>query len=287
MSQPGEYFYRCYSNSSAGALISGAGLGHGKPLGTNLFDQFISHVLNPSRQHPTALISTSSRLIDTLQRAFSKFYNHREHPNQIWIAFIYVPDEDKRVYHHAEDLAEQCEHEEPQLFRYEYLFEWEIPAKYLVHTVSVETLMNRGFDMDLYLHNNVFPNTHDLRWRFASIMLKPWYEGYDIGLGLGLMVRAFGARAPVRQLALQLVRDCHTVRQIDNKSRNVFISYGDGDFRLDAEQFHAIEEGIDTALMDWWLADTDFYKAYEEYCDWAVEIENEDVIENDAIAMGL
>jgi hypothetical protein len=269
MDQPGKYFYRCYSSSSAGTLISGKGHGYGQRLGANLYAEFISHVLRPSQWEPTALISTSGRLIDTLQRAFSKFYNDKENPSQIWIAFIHVPDVDEHIYHHAEDLGRQFAHPEPGKLHYEYLFEWEIPKKYLIHTVSVQTLLNRGLNMEYYLHNGKFPNTRELLERFTSTMFKPSYSAYEIGLELGLLVRAFGARAPVCQVARQLLYDC--VRRI---------------YR-DREILHDIKDGIDTALIDWWLADVDFYDAYNEHCDWASDIEDEDKIENAAIKLGL
>jgi hypothetical protein len=290
MPQSGKYFYRCHSNSSAGALISGKARGHNQRLATNLRAQFNSHVRHPSRKQPTALVSTSSRLIDTLQRAFSKFYNgpNQEDASKIWIAFMYVPDVDRHVYHHAEDLAKQYGHTEPWILHYEYLFEWEIPERYLVHEVSVKTLINRGFDMTCYLDDNSkIPKTSDLRREFTSTMLSPWQYPDIIGIELGLMVRAFGARAPVRQLARQLLHDCYHVRRIDEGCQVIVISYEDGEIGLDFEYFCDIEEGIDMALMDWWLADLDFYDAYNRYCDWASEIENEDVIEGEAIRLGL
>jgi hypothetical protein len=291
MNQPGKYLYRCHSSRSAGALVSGKGRGHGQRLGTNLYTEFSNHKLPHSRQ-PTALISTSSRLIDTLQRAFGIFYNKandpgERNPGQIWIAFMYVPDVDKHIYHHAEDLAKQYREPEPGKFRYEYLFEWEIPERYIVHEVSVETLMNRGFDMKHYLRNGMFPRTSELRKAFASAMLSPSQHPDIIGIELGLLVRCFGARAPVRQLAQQLLYDCYPVQRIYWKIQTVALSYDDGRVYLDFGYFRAIEDGIDTALIDWWLADVDFYDAYNEHCDWALDIEDEDKIEDAAIKLGL
>lgn len=81
---------------------------------------------------PTALISASDRLSDTLRHAFSKLYKDGEISNQIWITFIYVPDEDKHIYHHAEGLAKKWHFLNPGRLRYEYIFEWEIPEQYLI-----------------------------------------------------------------------------------------------------------------------------------------------------------
>jgi hypothetical protein len=275
MDKSGKYFYRCYSNSSAGGLISGKGRRHGRQLGTDLRAEFVSHVLDPTME-PTALISASNRLIDTLQRAFSKFYNNGEIPDQIWIAFIYVPDEDKHIYHHAEDLAKKWNYPNPGRLRYEYIFEWEIPARYLIHKVSVETLITRGFDMNQYLLDYALPPTSILRKELARRILEPSHGGYHIGFDLGHLARCFGARAPVRQLALQLLRDCSHVRCIDDNTQTVIVSYVDNQIdHLDFSHFCDIEDGIDTALYDWWLADPDFFNAYEEHRAWASQIEND------------
>lgn len=80
-----------------------------------------------TRREPIALISVSSRLIDTLLRAFNKFYKGFESTDQIWIAFILVPHIDKAIYHHVEGLAKRWGIKNLGGFLYEYVFEWEIP----------------------------------------------------------------------------------------------------------------------------------------------------------------
>ncbi|KAF2676369.1 hypothetical protein K458DRAFT_410580 [Lentithecium fluviatile CBS 122367] len=224
MGKPGSYFYRCYSKSSAGGLISGKGRRHGRLSGTDLYSEFVNHVRLRTME-PTALISASNRLIDTLRRAFSKLYDDEESPNQIWITFIHVPDVDKHVYHHAEGLAKKWNCPNSRRLRYKYIFEWEIPEKYLIHKVSVETLIERGFDMKEYLFDGALPSTSTLREEVATRILKPLNGGYHIGLNLGLLARRFGARAPVRQIALQLHQDYSHVRIIDDDAQIVSISY--------------------------------------------------------------
>jgi hypothetical protein len=228
-------------------------------------------VLSPT-EDPTALISVSSGIIDILQRAFGKFHNDKEKPDQIWIAFIHVPDKDKHVYHHAEGLAHQAKNEDPRLLRYEYLFEWEIPKKYFIHKVSVATLLQRGFSMEEYLVNEKLPRTSILRKHFASFF-DPSNGGYSIGLELGSLVRPFGARAPLYQIALQIQLDC---AYIDSYNQTVEFSYGkDKVYDLDFADICDIEEGVETALVDYWLLDAEFLDRYEGHSAWALQVKAE------------
>lgn len=41
--------------------------------------------------------------------------------------------------------------ESQRLFKDEYLFEWEIPQRYVLHMVSLQTLHDRGFAMEPYM----------------------------------------------------------------------------------------------------------------------------------------
>jgi len=76
--------------------------------------------------------------IDALRRAFDKLYRG-DKPEQIWIVFISVPHKDKVTYHHAECLARKIGQSETNMFKDEYIFEWEIPEKCIVHKVSVNS----------------------------------------------------------------------------------------------------------------------------------------------------
>jgi hypothetical protein len=97
----------------------------------------------------TALISVTVNFTDALRRAFEKYYEG-DNPARIWIVFVSVPDKDKGTYHRAERLAQENGEDEPRKFKDEYIFEWEIPEKYIVHRVSVQTLLERGLDMERY-----------------------------------------------------------------------------------------------------------------------------------------
>ena len=263
MSDRGKYFYRCYSQTSAGGLISGKGPGQARPLGDNLLPEFINH-LTLQTTRPTALVSVSSRMIDTLRRAFNKYYEYREDPSQIWIAFIYVPNVDKHAgaYHHAMGLAERFKMRGFRLLQYEYIFEWEIPQKYFIHEVSVETLKKRGFTMSEFLVKKKFggvtlPRIPELKKNFAKAILGSSDNAYEVGIYLGLLARSFGARSPLHQIILQLQLDCFRINTVNPDDQLFRFSYDD--------DFPAIENGVDEVLIDWWLTDPDFCVEYEDH----------------------
>ncbi len=268
MQAAGKYFYRCFSNDSAGGLVSGKGRSLGQLSHDSLWTEFNNHAILRARV-PTALVSVSSRVIDTIQRAFNKHYNDRVSPDQIWIVFIHVLDVDSHVYHHGENLAQRWGLSKPEMLRYEYFFEWEISEQYVLHKVSVRMLLQRGFHLDEYRVGQALPSTREFREEFAKKNLHPRYGGYGIGLSLGGLARHFGARAPVRQIALQLQQDCCFERFVDPEHHSMNVSYWDdssGIFKLDFSHFREIEDGINTALFDWWLADSQFVTAYQNHC---------------------
>ena len=57
---------------------------------TQLLDEFRNHADKLS-EVPTALVSVSSRIVDTLNRAIYLYLVAGEHPCHIWIAFIEIP----------------------------------------------------------------------------------------------------------------------------------------------------------------------------------------------------
>ena len=82
----------------------------------------------------------------------------------VYLTIINVPtpgsertDPDLRV-HSAVQLASKIglDTRSQSLIKDEYLFEWEIPRRYVVHIVSLQTLHDRGFAMEAY-------NTESLR----------------------------------------------------------------------------------------------------------------------------
>ncbi len=273
-SQVAQEFYRTFSDSSsAGACVSGKGREDRKLSIPELLCEFKNHKSGARKRNEefcherrTALVSVTISFTDALRRAFDKLYGG-DKPEQIWIIFISVPYKDKATYHHAEYLAQEIGQDETDMFKDEYIFEWEIPERCIAHKVSVQTLLERGFTMEHYCEysNNKrqLPPAYLLRQEMAKHILDPAHGGYDIGVSLGFMARCFGARAPVRDIAHCILSECSRIRHVNHHAQNVRVSYWQGhETTLDFEHFYWIERGINNALVDFWLSDIDFCAAY-------------------------
>ena len=256
-------YTRAYSNSSAGRLVS-AKASTGGPLSyTALLEEFRNHAekWNPE---PTALVSGSDRIVDTVKRAFDKHYKDGEPSAEIWIAFIKVPptiDETTTRIHSAEDLAEKCELPRPSRFAHKVVFEWAIPEKYVLHVVSLQTLMKRKLQEDWFLQ----PSTAEGRCFIARELQgnSPW----EIGVTLGFFARKFGARAPLNWVSHQLFHDCVLAKILHDDV--VELTYVQGRTEIvDFQFFCDLDDGIDTSLCDWWLSDIGFFQNNERFKEW-------------------
>jgi hypothetical protein len=147
-------YTRTYSNGGAGRLVSGKAP-KGEPLSdTALLEEFSKHT-NKWNWEPTALVSGSDRIIDSVKRAFDKRHEDGESPADIWIDFIEVPtiiNETTTRIHSAKELARKCGLPKPDKFSHEVVFEWAIPEKYVVHEISLQTLIRRGLREHNFLH---------------------------------------------------------------------------------------------------------------------------------------
>lgn len=256
-------YTRVYSKSSAGQLVS-AKTPKGDPLSdAALLEEFRNHA-NKWNQEPTALLSGSDRIVDTLKRAFDKHYEDGESSAEIWIAFIEVPptiiETPTRIYS-AKELAQKCQLPEPNLFSHEVIFEWAIPETYVLHEVSLQTLMKRGLQKDCFL----LPSTAEVRYYTARGFQRrdPW----DIGVTLGFFAQKFGARAPLDWVSHRLFHDCVRAKILDDDIVRLNYAHGDTEI-VDFQFFCDLDDGIDTSLCDWWLADIDFYENYGEFKEW-------------------
>ncbi|RKU48794.1 hypothetical protein DL546_005833 [Coniochaeta pulveracea] len=166
-------------------------------------------------------------------------------PEDILIVFIEVPhteDATSTRIHDARVLAEESNLADAERFRYEKLFEWEIPETCVLHRVSLQTLLERGieerFGLGEYLDSEQqlpFPSTRALKDRISNNLR--WELG--VGLYLGFFAKTFGARAPLGWIAHQLFVDC--------RPRWISLStYDDWD------------EELDLVLIDWWLTSDEF-----------------------------
>lgn len=218
-SPKGQYYYRCYSSTSAGALRCGKYPHVPRMLSQRqLLREFSNHMIRRQSVH-TALISVTVRPVEALYRALEKCYASQqdpEDPEEIWIAIIFVPDDASTKLHHARELAKQLMgnedakqlmgNEDANAFKYEYLFEREIPTSYLEHSVSPKELFKRGLsDRMLLNEEGYFPSTlEEFRKVIMSAILS---DAYGAGRWLGGIARAFGARAPAYEIANKIFSD--------------------------------------------------------------------------------
>ena len=227
------------------------------------------------RAHATALVSTSSRLIDTLKRAFDKVYDG-ENPESVYVVFIRVPQDHRPIVHSARELALQAGEYAADRFKYEFLFEYEIPRKYVHHAVTVATLMDRGLKLDGYLlwdersDQRKLPGTASLTQDMAEVEFA-MSDLWGSGLRMGFFVKAFGARAPLGWIEDQLFRDLFHVGSfsLEGASDGVRIRVADGGSTyLSMPNIAAIREGTDTSVVDWWLTSDEFMGSVEDYHHW-------------------
>ncbi|EEU34875.1 uncharacterized protein NECHADRAFT_88376 [Fusarium vanettenii 77-13-4] len=262
-------YTRAYSVSSAGPLISAKGP-MGDPLThTELLAEFRNHS-NSWNREPTALVSVSNRIIDTVKRAFDKYYVNGDSPADIWVAFIEVPerrDETPTQIHAALPLAEECGILEANKFRHEIVFEWAIPEEFVIHKVSLQTLISRGLQRGEQFGPELqFKSTAGLRRDIATELKAIDHSSgsWEVGIYLASFARTFGARAPLDWIAHRLFYDCvHTTIVDDDVVR---VNYLDERPKcVNFDFFCELDDGVDTVLYDWWLTDVDFCLDYEEF----------------------
>lgn len=209
-------YTRVYSESNASQLNSSRGP-TGPPLSkAELLAEFRR---NASRENriPTALVLVSNRLVDTVHRAFQKHYVDGESPADIWVVFIEAPAEGQTPpvrLHSGRELARSIGLK-PEHFHYEFVFEWGIPQGYVLHKVSLKTLMDRGLQVD-----SEDLSTQALRLSTAREIEESSIHGpADIGIHLAHFAQHFGARAPLDWIAHQWFSD--SVRTWFDQSRDV------------------------------------------------------------------
>ena len=271
-------YTRVYSGHSAGELASGRGpTGH--PLTENeLLVEFGKHA-DLNNRIPPALVSVSNRIVDTTYRAFHKHYVDGESPADIWMVFIQVPLANGNGtgtpvrLHSARGLAKQGRQRlfdgyaclDPTWFHYEFVFEWGIPEDYVEHKVSLQTLMDRG------LRIGDVSSTKEFR-----VSSSREFEGgcpFEIGLSLGFFARNFGARAPLTWIAHQLYYDC--VRPwVDDDGGFDMVTLRYAHLHRGSERVE-LDRGVETALLDWWLADNEFALNYKEFERWKKAVEDD------------
>lgn len=115
-------------------------------------------------------------------------------------------------------------------------------------------------------------DTAETRSNIASEFRRrdPW----DIGASLGHFARTFGARAPLNWVAHQLFSDCVCAKIMHDDVVKLYYMREHTEI-VDFQYFCDLEDGIDTALCDWWLADLDFAHIYEAFKEWRAMTEDD------------
>lgn len=280
-----RFFIRCHSSASVGSFTSGRGAVGERLDDDELLAEFQRHRFLNNRE-PTALVSVSSRFVNTLSRALVKWYGidedeyqvEQEPAHEIFITFIKIPAPDIGICHHARTLAEQLEDEEnPVIYASEYVFEWEIPPKYIIHTVSLQTLIDRGLGIGRYIaENGRPPSTDTLKDLMATSYLDDSIWQYEVGLNIGLMAKCFGARPPVLDIARQSIDECTVEHYYDYHDLCLYVLFGSMESHKQCivfDQLDLRDDGIHTAIFEWWLCDETFNLEYDQYKEWVSELE--------------
>lgn len=259
-------YTRVYSKGSAGRFVA-AKAPKGDPLSdTDLIREFRNHS-DAGNRVPTALVSGSDRIIDTLMRAFDKHYGDCESAADIWIAFIEVPpitSESATIIHSAKELAEKCKLPEPNKFSHEVVFEWVIPEKYVVHEVSLQILMNRGLQERHFYQSSTKEVRSTMEARRYTARKFQRLDPWEIGIALGIFAQKFGARAPLDWVSHQLFYDCVQAKILNDDV--VRLTYAPWRTQIvDFQFFCDLDEGVNTSLYEWWLSDLEFFLEVEEF----------------------
>uniref|UniRef100_A0A8H7K7U8 DUF7587 domain-containing protein n=1 Tax=Bionectria ochroleuca TaxID=29856 RepID=A0A8H7K7U8_BIOOC len=216
--------------------------------GKRLLGEFQNHA-NKYNEEPTALVSVSNRIIDTLNRAFHMHLVDGEDLSDIWVAFIEVPAAASAMVHRARPLAEAIRLDNSSAFEHEFIFEWTIPNERIMHQVHLQTLIDHGLRYSDFLGPELqYISTYEMRDVVSVRLTRSDPRG--IGVSLGCFARLFGARAPSNWIAYQLFLVCVPTKIICDDVVSIRDMQGRR-ARVRFDFFSELEEGIDTALVDW------------------------------------
>jgi hypothetical protein len=121
--------------------------------------------------------------------------------------------------------------------------------------------------------DNRLPNLRTLRSLMTDMVLNPGFDDYAIGRCLGQMARSFGARAPVNEIASQILTDCPRCISVDYQ--NQWVKWEEFADPIDFDHFYWITRGINDSLFECWLADSTFYLDYLAYVEWTKHLREE------------
>ncbi|KAL4957106.1 hypothetical protein BDW69DRAFT_52541 [Aspergillus filifer] len=228
-----RFFYRCCSDTSAGDLRCGRCQtcpdNHTHPALSNeeLLCEFKKHQILKSSK-PTALISVTDRPLEALKRALGKLHDGGEGADTIFIITIRIPGGEERQGGtrpiHAQEIARKSHDcENSHVFKHEYLFQWEIPEHYVLHCVSLSTLLNRGIKeaLGLDLHKGLrFPSFSEMQDALVDKVIG-FRVPRVIGRRLGDLAWAIYGEKCTYDLAFRVMVDCFGRYEIDGHGQYV------------------------------------------------------------------
>jgi hypothetical protein len=163
--------FRSWFPDSAGGLESGK-LHHGVRrdnfTAAGLLEEFQEH-RNLYNRTPTAFVSTTSNFLRALHIAIQRVYDG-EDTRQIKIEFLTSRTDAQTKIYPARDFAIKSgsSEEEAENFVNEYLFLWNVPNDNVIHVVSMDLVIRRGFALPRIHTGHSFPSLSDLRRAFVD-----------------------------------------------------------------------------------------------------------------------
>lgn len=127
--------------------------------------------------------------------------------------------------------------------------------------------MGRGLDWKTYSSKNAsgkrsLLSTSEIEASIAHHFprgdwgIDPW----EIGLEAGFFAETFGARAPLDWTAHQFFYDCARPHEL---AKGVIQLRLTGKVPVDYSFFREMDDGIGTAIIEWWLATSTFKRKYD------------------------
>jgi hypothetical protein len=197
--------FRCWSPKCAGGLRSGKiheGVCRHNFTAAGLLQEFQEH-RNLFNRTPTAFVSTTSNFLRALHIAYRRIHNG-EDARQIKIAFLTSGTDAQTRIHPARDFAIRSggPEEEADNFANKYLFLWNVPDDNVMHVVSMDRVIRRGFALPRIRTGQPFPSLSELRR--AIVDRRDQLALFERGYVCGSDACMFGLRAPVHEIASQM-----------------------------------------------------------------------------------
>ncbi|KAG9688127.1 hypothetical protein KCV03_g9990, partial [Aureobasidium melanogenum] len=202
-----DVLYRCWSTKSASDLRSSKVHNGVRPhhfTRAGLLQEFQQH-RNLYSPTPTAFVSTTSNFLRALHIAYKKMWLG-EDEQDIMIAFFTTRADARTKIYPAQGFAIESGSSEKEVkyFENEYVFLWKVPDDNVIHIVSMDLVIRRGFALPGTRTGQLFPGLSELRSAMKDYgdQLSPFERGYLCGTAACM----FGIRAPIYDIAYDMSR---------------------------------------------------------------------------------